>query len=154
MLMMILLAPVALQAAEPVGRLQLTCRGGGSANRERSSSVYATDSGGHSAWANARSDGSEQFEDQVDLSIDGNEGRIRLPRTMLPPIRGGEDGWFKLTSIEIGEATITASASVNPLNHPKIHVDRHTGVISIDGKAGHYVGQCERYSPETQPRRF
>ncbi len=150
----IILGLLLMAQAAPEGRLQLTCRGGGTANKQDSTSAYAGDNAGNSAWATVQGRRAEGFEDQVDLWIENGEGRVRLPRTMLPPVRGGEDGWFKLNDIEMGDAAITASAAVNFINKPKLRVDRHTGVISIDGKAGHYVGQCEKFDPAAQPRRF
>ena len=152
--MSVFVAMLLLAQAAPEGRLQLTCRGGGTANKSDTARVYGTDSTGKSAWANVESQRTEGFEDQVDLWIENGEGRIRLPRTMLPPIRGGEKGWFKLNDIVMSDGAITASAAVNFINKPKLRVDRRTGVISIDGKAGHYGGQCERYDPIAQPRKF
>lgn len=94
------------------------------------------------------------FEDQVNLWIDGEEGQIRMPRSMLPAIRGGEDGWFKLKSVEVKEREITASVAVNPLNNPKVRIDRITGMISVSGKAGDFAGQCQKYDPSTVERAF
>ena len=153
MILLMILALAAIQDSGS-GKLQLTCRGGGAANKQSNKSIYATDSDGNSGWAAVQGRRSEGFDDQVDLWIEGDAGRIRLPRTMLPPIHGGEDGWIKLSKIAMADDSITASAAVNALNHPKIHVDRHSGVISIDGKAGHFVGQCERFDPTAQPRKF
>jgi hypothetical protein len=152
--MAFVLGMLLLVQATPEGRLQLTCRGGGTANKQDTRSAYGSDNSGNSAWATVQGRRAEGFEDQVDLWIDGGEGRVRLPRTMLPPFRGGEDGWFKLNDIEMGDAAIIASAAVNFMNKPKLRVDRRTGVISIDGKAGHYVGQCEKVDPATELRKF
>jgi len=152
---MLLIAVLSMIAVDqvPSERLQLTCRGGGSATKPANSSVYGADNSGNSGWATIRRNRSEGFEDQVDLWIEGQEGRIRLPRTMLPPIHGGEKGWIKLSDIDVGGDTITASASVNALNHPKVHIDRRSGVISIDGKSGHFVGDCAAMEAD-QPRKF
>ena len=152
--MSVFLAILLSSQAAPEARLELTCRGGGPANKQDTARAYGSDSAGNSAWANVETQRAEGFEDQVDLWIENGEGRIRLPRTMLPPIRGGENGWFKLKDIVMGDGAITASAAVNIINKPKMRIDRRTGVISIDGQAGHYVGQCERYDPAAQPRKF
>ena len=61
-----------------------------------------------------------------------------MPRSMLPPIRGGEDGWFKIKSIEVSDREITGSVAVNAFNNPKLRVDRYTGAISLSGKAGDF----------------
>jgi hypothetical protein len=73
---------------------------------------------------------------------------------MLPPVRGGEDGWFKIKSIEVSDREIIGSVSVNPLNNPKLRIDRYAGNISISGKAGDYTGQCRPYEPATEKRAF
>ena len=76
-----------------------------------------------------------------------------MPRTMLPPIHCGSDGWFKLNNVRVTDRAITASAGINFLNSPKVHIDRLTGTISINGKAGSYTGQCEAVDPNAQ-RKF
>lgn len=138
----------------PSERLDLVCLGAGAANRPTSSTVTAWDSEGNYGSANVVGNRTVPFDDQVNLWIDGGEGRIRMPRAMLPPIRGGEDGWFKVKSIEITDNEITASVAVNLINNPKLRIDRITGNISISGKAGDYSGRCQRYDPDTVQRAF
>ena len=75
-----------------------------------------------------------------------------MPRVMLPVVRGGENGWFKLNNLKIASNEITASVGVNVLNNPKLRLDRYTGAISISGKAGDYTGQCRRFDPERTQR--
>lgn len=77
-----------------------------------------------------------------------------MPRTMLPPIHGGDDGWFKLKEIQIKPNEITASVAVNALNNPKLRLDRYSGAISISGKAGDYSGRCRRFDPQQAERQF
>ncbi|WP_336979710.1 hypothetical protein [Altererythrobacter fulvus] len=135
-------------------RFDLVCLGGGAANKATYAQANAWDSNGGYASANVVGNRSVPFDDQVNLWIEGGEGRIRMPRAMLPVIRGGEDGWFKIKSIKIGENEITASVAVNVMNNPKLRIDRLTGAISISGKAGDYVGTCQPYDPSTVQRRF
>jgi hypothetical protein len=73
---------------------------------------------------------------------------------MLPPIHGGNGGWFELKSLKTTDIEITGSAAVNFINSPKVRLDRTTGRISIAGKAGQYSGVCEPYDPATAPRKF
>jgi len=73
---------------------------------------------------------------------------------MLPTIRGGDDGWLKLKNVEYGEGEITASVAVNAFNNPKLRLDRHTGTISISGKAGDFTGQCQKFDPQAIERAF
>lgn len=146
--------PAAQASLEEGGNLSLMCFGGGAANKPTFGSAYGWNNNGGSAGAVFSGQRSQGFEDQVSLRMQGSEGQVRMPRTMLPPIRGGQDGWFKLSNVQIKANEITASVSVNPFNSPKLRLDRYTGSISISGKAGDYSGQCERYDPATMQRRF
>jgi hypothetical protein len=92
------------------------------------------------------------FEDQVDLKLFNGDDRIRLPRTMLPPIHGGDGGWFKLKDVVADARTIKAKAAVNFMNNPNIYVDRMTGTITISGKAGSYSGQCDVVPVDAQAK--
>jgi len=73
---------------------------------------------------------------------------------MLPAIHGGEAGWFKLKDLKMDSTSITGSAAVNFINNPKVYIDRRNGRITIDGRAGHYSGQCERSAPAEQGVKF
>ncbi len=141
-------------ADDPATRLDLVCVGAGSANRPSNTYAYAQNNNGGSAWANIVGNRSVPFDDQVNLWVAGSEGRIRMPRTMLPPLHGGEDGWFKINSLKVGENEITGSVGVNFMNKPKLRIDRLTGAISIAGKAGDYSGRCVRYDPSEASRAF
>ena len=141
-------------AQDQSSRFDLVCLGAGAANRQATATVSAWDNQGGYGSANVVGNRSVPFDDQVNLWIEGEEGRLRMPRAMLPVIRGGEDGWFRVSSIEISPNEITGSIRVNPFNNPKLRIDRMTGAISISGKAGDYTGRCERYDPETVQRAF
>lgn len=136
------------------GRLDLTCFGAGTANKPKTAFVnsyghvsgsvgmtsYSGTGHGTTTIYGMRQQG---FSDQVDVRLFGGDDRIRMPRTMLPPIRGGRDGWFKLKNVVADARSIRAKAAVNFLNNPNVFIDRVTGTISISGKAGDYSGQCE-----------
>ncbi|MWV27477.1 hypothetical protein [Aurantiacibacter rhizosphaerae] len=141
-------------AQDQSSRFDLVCLGAGAANRQATATVNAWDNQGGFGSANVVGNRSVPFDDQVNLWIEGEEGRLRMPRAMLPAIRGGEDGWFRVSSIEITPDEITGSIRVNPLNNPRLRIDRMTGAISISGKAGDYSGRCQRYDPETVQRAF
>jgi hypothetical protein len=132
--------------------LNISCGGAGSANK-----VSVANAFGWSRWGSSQVTAfgtrSQGFEDQVDVRLFSGDDRIRLPRTMLPPIHGGSDGWFKLKDVKVTDRAIQASAGVNFMNNPKIHIDRMTGTISINGKAGSYSGQCQAMDPNAQ-RKF
>lgn len=142
------------ETAHASEQFNLVCLGAGSANRFTNSTVNAWGSGGDFASANIVGNRAVPFDDQVNVSITGDEGRIRMPRAMLPPLRGGEDGWFKIRSIKISENEITGSVAVNVINNPKLRIDRLTGAISISGKAGDYSGRCSPYDPQNVQRAF
>lgn len=144
----------AVMAQEASARFDLVCLGAGAANRQSNATVNAWDSSGNFGTANVIGNRSVPFDDQVNLWIDGDTGQIRMPRAMLPAIRGGKDGWFTVKSIKITDSEITGTVAVNPLNSPKLRIDRLTGAISISGKAGDYAGRCQKYDPETVQRAF
>lgn len=143
------------------GRLDLVCGGAGTANKPTvltgsANSTYSGSGGFVTGSSNATVYGTRQqgFGDEVALFIENGEGRIRMPRAMLPAFRGGEDGWFKLGNVEVSDQEITATVRVNFINNPKLRVDRYTGAISISGKAGDYSGQCQKFVPEETERQF
>ncbi len=152
--MMTLVLTMMIVADAPASRLDLVCLGAGSANKPDNRSVFATDSDGNSGWGNIMGNRSVPFDDQVNLWVADGDGRIRMPRVMLPMFRGGEDGWFKLKDIEVTDTAITATVAVNFINSPKMRVDRLTGIISLSGKAGNYTGECQAYDPANVQRRF
>lgn len=150
----IIVAAAVLAQTGQSPRLDLVCLGAGSANRPDVRTGSAIDSSGNMAWGQSVGQRSVPFDDQVNLWVEGDAGEIMLPRVMLPIIRGGKDGWFKLKGIKATDREITGTASVNPLNNPKVRIDRITGTISIAGKAGNYSGSCQRYDPDTTKRAF
>jgi hypothetical protein len=148
-------------AAQP---LNLTCMGAGTANKVTVTNVYGSGNAygtvgttpyTYNGSGNATAYGTRQqdFADQVDVRLFAGDDRIRMPRTMLPPIRGGNDGWFKLKDVVADARSVRAKASVNFINNPKVFIDRVTGTISISGKAGDYTGQCQAVSTDA-PAKF
>jgi len=134
--------------------LHLVCLGAGSTNRLAGTTVYGQ-AGGESVWAQAMSARSVGFDDQVDIDIvDNSSGKIRMPRAMLPPLHGGEAGWFKLSDVKVSEDAITGTAQVNIINSPKVRLDRMTGHISINGKAGDCSGECRKFDPAAVEHKF
>ena len=150
------------------GRLDLTCFGGGTANKATSATAWSSGQvsgtafgtgGGMATWSGSGSGtttvyGKRQqgFGDQVDVRLFAGDDRIRMPRTMLPPIRGGKDGWFKLKNVVADARSIRAKAAVNIANNPNVFIDRVTGTISISGKAGDYAGQCQAIDASAAPK--
>lgn len=159
---LVLAALLAAQtAAQP---LQLTCFGGGTANKVTAHTAYTNAyasgmvgttpvSGSGSATTTAYGTRQQGFDDQVDIRLFGGDDRIRMPRTMLPPIHGGDGGWFKLKNVVADARSIRAKAAVNFMNNPNVFIDRVTGTISISGRAGDYAGQCQ-VMDATAPAKF
>jgi hypothetical protein len=161
MFITLLLLQAAASSTQPP--LNLTCFGSGTANKmavasaTTSGSVFGSVggtpySGFGSATTNVHGTRQQDFSDQVDIRLFAGDDRIRMPRTMLPLVRGGEDGWFKLKKVEADDKTIRASASVNLINNPKVHIDRLTGSLSISGKAGDFTGQCQVVDTTAKPK--
>jgi hypothetical protein len=128
--------------------LNLTCFGGGTAKK---GAVATVNTG--SDLATITHQRQQGFADQVDIRLFNGDDRIRLPRTTLPLIRGGNDGWFKLKNVVADARTIRAKAAVNFINNPTVHIDRVTGTISISGKNGDYAGTCEAMATDA-PAKF
>jgi hypothetical protein len=155
---------VAVAATGQQRPLQLTCLGAGTATKFAfvGGSSYGTFSGfAGRTMINGTVSGSSsaviprdrQFADQVDIRLFAGDDRIRLPRTMLPPIHGGEAGWFKLKNVVADARSIRASAAINFMSNPKVYIDRITGTISISGRAGDYSGQCQAIEADA-PAKF
>ena len=156
LLLLVALALATGQAAtaQEATTLNLVCFGDGAANKQRGGTFNAWNNYGDSASGTVTQNSREGFADQVNVQIKGGEGQLRMPRAMLPAIRGGKDGWFTLKDIKVTQADITASVSVNPLNNPKMRIDRYTGIINLSGKAGDFVGKCQAYDPNKAERQF
>lgn len=146
-----------LPTVQDGGRLDLMCFGGGSANKASVATAWGYSNFGRwngTSTATVVGQRSQGFDDQVNLYLQNDEGRVRMPRTMLPVIRGGEDGWFKLKDIYVASNEITASVAVSLFNNPKLRLDRYSGTISISGKSGDFTGQCQRFDPQEMERAF
>jgi hypothetical protein len=142
----------AMQTAEPQAPLELVCTGGhgeqaGLRNRSKPSAWIGDGRGtpvSGSGYSTTTVTGMRQqgFADQVDVRLFKGDDLIRLPRTMLPAFRGGEGGWFKLKNVT-ATAGLSCKSCGKPDQQSQRSYDRVTGSISISGKAGDYVGQCQ-----------
>jgi hypothetical protein len=161
-----IIVAAALAAAQtaPEQPIQLTCFGDGTARKVSSVTVNSDTNvsgmvgatpvmGSGTSTSTVLIPRSEGFADQTDLRLFGEDDRIRLPRTLLPLLHGGDDGWFKLKEVKADARSIRAEVAVNFMNHPKVYIDRTTGTISISGKSGHYAGLCEIRQADV-PARF
>lgn len=96
----------------------------------------------------------EVFDASLMVQTWDGGGRIRLPRSLIPPINSrGDNGWWDLYDVEVGPDTIRASYRLNGLNKPRMSIDRRSGRISIQGTASYgFQGRCDLIGSEE--RRF
>lgn len=85
------------------------------------------------------------FDTAVTLQIWDGGGRIRLPRSLVPPLNSrGSDGWWNLTEVAVGPDRIGARYRLNGLNRPQVSIDRQSGRIRIVGTASYaFRGTCD-----------
>ena len=133
--------------------LNLICYGEGEKPSAETHYGYEWDHHLHRYVGRSRTEmGTREFETSVTLQFFGDEGRIRLPHKLIPPIHsGGENQWWELHDVEITNDDIRAYYKMNGLNKPKVHINRVTGRIKINGIED-FSGRCEAIDPGS--RRF
>ena len=93
----------------------------------------------------------KDYDTSVTIQIDGDEGRIRPARNMIPPIHSDSDGgWYEISGLVVGRDTIRGQFKLNGANRPKITIDRRSGHITLDGLTK-FRGTCD---PMDADRRF
>ncbi|RVT94058.1 hypothetical protein [Sphingomonas crocodyli] len=97
---------------------------------------------------------SRPYAAAVTVRIAGDSGSIQLPKSMVPPIHGSGsgDGWWPLNDVIVGDKEIRAAFKLNGLNHPKIRIDRMTGMLTMTGTGFDFTGRCEK--TDAGERRF
>jgi len=136
----------------PILTLSLLCGGGGTSEHRSLSAPRGGDGTGPPVIVSTHVVG---YLEDVAIEIDGGRGRIRLPDGVKPPLRGGgSNGWWPLKNLEVDAVEIRARVALNPINKPRVRIDRRTGMIRIDGRHGDYTGYCAAYDPETVRLRF
>lgn len=141
-------------SAEPID-LHLLCRGSGNASTGTEATATSRDwSTGQTVETTVSGSENQGFQDDVRIDIADQGGRIRLPAALLPPIRGGKNGWFELRKVEATRDEITAVATINLLNKIKLRLDRLSGAASFTTRDGNFHGRCIAYKPETEQRAF
>lgn len=153
MLEIVLAMALAGAEAQPL-QLNLVCIGGGTQRKPSTVTGQVSTSNGN--WASGSVTGwrENDFADAVRIEIAGEGGRIRIPQTMLPPLRGGKNGWMTLRNVQAGLDEITAVATINLFNKAKLRIDRITGTLSMTVLQGQFAGQCQAYDPATVQRAF
>jgi hypothetical protein len=144
-------SPIAVSSAYALD-LDLTCGGIAKIPKVNGRTVSGAAGQGHAVGSASTASGSAP--DRVLVSSVGNTVRVRLPRSMIPPVHsGGDDGWWRLHNVQVSDVAISGNFRVNILNKPAVWIDRTTGNIEIDGsfKFG-FRGNCEVVDP--QKRKF
>lgn len=122
----------AAQAA--ISDLSLTCRGSvlGAVPVETTSVSAVGNNGARAVGSGVRS---EVVSQNVDLSfrIEQGQAKLRLPSALLPQLRGGNAGWFKVSNLVVSENEISGRVAINFLSRPTFRIDRRTGEISSSG---------------------
>ncbi|MDC7811453.1 hypothetical protein [Sphingomonas koreensis] len=89
----------------------------------------------------------QQFDASVTIQLWDGGGRIRLPRSLIPPIHSGgtnRDGWWDLYDVYQDRSQIRATYRLNGPNKPRVTIDRRSGRINIQGFASYrFRGSCD-----------
>ena len=134
--------------------LHLICIGSGTDTRVGVGHASVYGSNGRWADANGYSRKANGFDDELEVKIDGDQGKVRLPRQIVPNIHGGSGGWFGVKELVVGENEITGKVTMNFTNAPYLHIDRITGTVSVNGRDGTFSGQCKPFDEAAQQRAF
>jgi hypothetical protein len=94
------------------------------------------------------------FSGTAQVDINGPMARVKLPNAMLPPISGGDDGWFAMSELQVSDQEIAGKIRINFLNKPKVEIDRRSGVISIASGLNSFEGRCELLEEGEDGRKF
>lgn len=136
--------------------LSLVCRGSGTYPEARTSSGSSWNySTGQPTYGSSTQTDIQNINADIRFELVGDTARILMPPAMTPPINGGSDrGWWTLERLEVTEEAISGRFDLNVFNKPRVHIDRRTGVIEVDGNFRYYfLGECSL--AEDQPaRRF
>lgn len=127
--------------------LQLICRGTGEHKVNTIGSAFGFGSRGRSAWGFGANQQLSQFGEQMDISITGGTAKVRVPRRFLPPLHGGDGGWFEVHDLLVNDTDITGKVAINYTNHPNLRLDRRAGTVALDGKVGSFAGECQKVDP-------
>lgn len=96
----------------------------------------------------------EVFDASLMIQTWPGGGRIRLPKSLIPPINSrGNSGWWDLYDVAVGPDVIRATYRLNGLNKPRVTIDRRSGRVTVQGLSNYgFRGSCEPAANES--RRF
>ncbi len=85
----------------------------------------------------------EDYNTSITVEIDGDRGRIRPARNMLPLIHSDSDGgWYSFKKLSVSRDIIRGEFKLNSANTPKVTIDRRAGRIMLDGLTK-FSGTCD-----------
>ena len=143
---------IVIAGATQAETLKLQCAGTSSRTVADVSTLRAGDNYGHTATGDVTSYRRNHEDVSVGFELADGAARIRLPSDMLPPISGGGvQGWWNVTDLQVTDDEILGSYALNFISHPRIRIDRRTGVIDIEGRRA-FHGDCQNV--KDVPRRF
>ncbi len=122
--------------------LKLSCQGVASMTVPHVTTAQVYGSNGY-ASAGVVSQGTRQTDDMFSVEIAGDNGRVHVPRSLLPPVHGGgKEDWWDLKELTVTDTEITGRFSLNLFNKPTIRINRLSGVIAMDGLKETFRGTC------------
>lgn len=88
----------------------------------------------------------EMFDTSLMVQLWDGGGRIRLPKSLIPPINSrGDNGWWDLTDVRAGPDMIAATYRLNGLNKPRLTINRRSGRITVQGMSNYgFRGSCDQ----------
>ena len=93
--------------------------------------------------------GTAQVGGTAQVEIHDGQGRVRLPKSLLPVLSsGGSGNWFPIHDLNIGADRITGSVKINGLNKPGLSIDRRSGRLKLDGMES-FDATCSPFNPAT-----
>lgn len=150
------LAAVTLPVAALAEEFHLACNGITSGVSQATTfSNASVDFGGPSASGTATTYRRSEAADRLLIEADDAGARIKVPPTMMPVIAGGgKDGWWPIKNWTVTDTELAGKFTINPVNQPRVRVDRRTGDIQISGFGGGFRGTCERFEADPAARKF
>ena len=131
---------------------QLSCDGIATSEEPDVQNAYVRDNKGNTVSGTIYGTNKSSLMENLQIIIDGKSGKIRLPQSLKPTLRGGQNGWYDLKNISVADDSITASAKVNLISSTRVFVNRFDGTVSLKTGAGTFFGKCSAYN--LQDRKF
>lgn len=136
--------------------LDLVCHGVTRAYQQAASSPAVFNDRGGPAGGLASAGREVATPDEFRVRIEGGNGRVAPPPSLVPFITGPGlgDGWWGLKDVTVSDSRIIGTYSHSLIYSPRVTIDRLTGAIEVRALAGaEFSGVCEP-ADEAAARRF